>query len=106
MSNIPLLSGTKAFDDMSAEEFKAHVCSLYWKPAPKASAKKETLPFVVRRNKKGTLCIRVNRRPKWLTRDEVDGIAKSTKTPANEVWIKVKKAKIEIVANATKEKKC
>lgn len=92
---IPILSPRHLLEFTPAE-YKAHVCSLYSKPVPKE--RKALTPYVWRLNKKGTLCLRVNRKPKWLSREEIDAIAKESKLPANEVWAKVtaKKSKIKI----------
>jgi biotin synthase-related radical SAM superfamily protein len=96
LNPIPLLS-PKAFSDLTPAEFKQLVLSLYFKPSPKKSAKKEVKPFTFRLNAKGTVCIRVNRTPKWLSSEEVDGIAVALKVPASEVWIKVSAKKSGIV---------
>lgn len=101
---IPLLS-VKPLNEWTPTDYKIYIESLYAKPVKnKTALKKEKKPFTFRLNKKGGLVLQVNRRPKWLTRDEVDGIAKATGLPLNDVWVKVLKRKvknpIQVVTNA------
>lgn len=92
---IPLLSG-KPFAEFTPEEFKAHVVSLYHKREPRKAKKKEPKPFTYRLNKKGTLCIRVNRDPKWLLLSEIEAMCKETEAALDVTLLKVAKAKIEM----------
>lgn len=98
MSWIPLLS-PRSLDQYTAHEYKDYVKSLYFKPPPAKSTEiKLKLPFTWRLNAKGTLCLKVNRKPKWLSREEIDQIARESKIPASKVWLKVcaKKSGIRI----------
>lgn len=94
MNFIPLLSG-KDFNSFTPSEFKEHVRSLFSKKT-KTKAIKIKEPFTVRINAKGGLVIKVNREPKWLSLEELDVIGKTTGFPANEVFLAVKKRKIQI----------
>lgn len=90
----------RAFRDFAPKEFREHVRGLFFKPVrPKReSVKKAPKPFTWRVNQKGTLCLRVNREPKWMTREEVEAIAKEAKLPLATVWNKAfgKKSKIKL----------
>lgn len=91
---IPLLSG-KPFSEFSAAEFKLHVKSLYHKPAPRSGVKLAK-PFTWTKNKKGTLVLRVNRDPQWLSEEEMKQISKESGTPLSEIFITLKKRGIKI----------
>lgn len=105
------LLSRKPFNQYTPEDYKEYVRSLYKprKVRPARSlikkAKKPVRPFVFSLNKKRTLLLRVNRKPKWLTREEVDSIAAATGLPLSEVWVKVlkKKTKNPIVISTQEE---
>lgn len=99
---IPLLSG-KPLREYSAAEFKAYVVSLYFKKQLKKKAPKEVKPFTFRLNKKGTACIRVNRKPKWLSEAEVTQISTESNIPLDLLRKKLQKSKIEIKAGEIEE---
>lgn len=86
----------KRLSEFSPEEFKNYVRSLYFKKV-KTKVKKPLVDFRWSLTKTGKLSIRVNRRPKWLSRNEVDQIGAESGRPA-EAWIYVsaKKNKIRI----------
>lgn len=88
---IPLLS-PKSLGEFTPEEFHAYVRSLnYVKPKKskvkgvKAPPKEVTWSIT----KKGTLTVRIKRDPKWLTREEVETIARDSGKPLNQVWLKL-----------------
>jgi hypothetical protein len=88
---IPLL-GPRPFSDFTPEEYKTYVRSLYEKAAKKEKTiklKKKQEPFVWKLTPKGNLSLKVNRDPKWLSREEIEQIVRESKLPANEVWLKV-----------------
>lgn len=85
---IPLLS-KKPFDEFTPKDYKEHIRSLFHKREPRKATAKPKKPFLWRVNAKGTLIIKVNREPKWLSREEIDLITKESGKPANEVWLKV-----------------
>ena len=89
---IPLLSG-KGLCDFTPSEFLQHVRSLKMEKTKKPSA-----PFTFRVNKKGSLCLRFNRLPKYLTPAEIDQIVKETGLDLITVCAKItaKKSGIEI----------
>jgi hypothetical protein len=98
--HIPLLSGRK-FSEFSPSEFKAHVHGLFYKPVPKKKApakKKPLLPIVWRINKQGTLVLKINRKPKHITPEEITQLAKDSGIEERLIWIKVgaKKSGIEV----------
>ena len=99
VSFVPLLSG-RPLSAFTPGEFKEHVRSLKKIPAKKVRKPDRGFNFNV--NKKGTLVIRISRKPKWLSREEIDEIAAKTKIPAREVWIKVmaKKSGISVSTQA------
>lgn len=93
---IPLLAD--AFESYSPESFKAHVRSLFVKRGAggaKRGTKKKPKPYVVSRTKKGGFVLKVNRKPKWLSREEVDQIALENNIPLNEIWLRVLKKKVK-----------
>jgi len=96
---IPLLSPMK-LKDFTAEGFKSYVRGLFRKKAKKEKVirlKKPKPPFVISLTKKGNLSFKVNRDPKWLSAQEIEGIAKIYEKPVNEVWVLAMKKKIVIV---------
>jgi hypothetical protein len=96
---IPLLSPMK-LKDFTAEGFKNYVRGLFRKKAKKEKVirlKKPKPPFVISLTKKGNLSFKVNRDPKWLSAQEIEGIAKIYEKPVNEVWVLAMKKKIVIV---------
>jgi hypothetical protein len=106
---IPLLS-PKAFKDFAPDEFHSYVRSLNQPREVRSrtligTKKKVPLPYTIRITAKGSLVIRVNRKPKCLTRDEVDQIAREAKLPMNEIWLKVlnKKSGITVVREITEK---
>lgn len=94
---IPLLG--KPLSQYTPEDFKTYIRGLYNKPAKKTKTiklKKQKPPFAWSLTKKGNLSLKINRTPKWLSREEIDLITKESGKPANEVFLKIKKMKIEI----------
>ena len=93
-SAVQLLSGD-AIASYTPEAFKAHVVSLKLVKQAGAArsriigAAKRSREFQWRRNAKGTLCITVRRRPKFLFRSEVDTIARESGESLRETWLKV-----------------
>ena len=88
MTWLPLLSA-KPLESFSPEEFKAYVKGLYHKPEPKRAAKKPKPPFRWKITKTGKISVVVNRRPRWISREEIAQIAKESGVPENVVWLKV-----------------
>jgi len=101
---IPLLSPC-AFELFTAEAFKVYVRGLNTPRRVKrtAAVKKTPPPFAWRVNAKGTLVITIRRKPKWLTRAEVDGIAAAAKIDSRLVWLKVMAKKSAILIMDTEE---
>lgn len=102
------LLSAKPFDEFSPSEYKQYVRDLYRKRAmkrktPSVRIKKARPPYSARLSKKGNLTLRVNRSPKWLTREEVDQIAKDLSLPLNEVWVYVMKKRKETIRISTQE---
>lgn len=85
---IPLLS-VKPMKDFTPEDYKAYVRGLLNRPVKKIKAIKLKKPFKWSLTKKGNLSVSVTRKPKWLTRAEVDQISAESGFPENEVWLKV-----------------
>lgn len=89
---VPLLSG-KSLEEFTAEEFKLYIESLFSKPEPLI---KDKPPFTWRINKKGTLCLRVNRMPKWINQDEFESLIEQANISKDQLEKKLNKSKIEI----------
>jgi hypothetical protein len=83
---MKLLSG-KPLADFNSNEFKQYVRGLFFKRAPRKSAKKKLPPFRWRKNPKGTLIVKVNR--DWISEEEVKLISMESGAPLNEVWLKI-----------------
>lgn len=93
---IPLLSG-KAIDYFSPEEFKAHVRALKIEPPPKKIREiKIRPPFVIGKTPKGKLSLKINRKPKWLSEEEMKQISRDSGEPLSELFLKMKRQKIRI----------
>ena len=94
---IPLLS-PKPFGEYSPEEFRQHVKGLnYVKPKRVSTSKRKVVPEVSwKRNLKGTLVIRVKRKPQVITQSEFDSLAKESGEPMNELWLRLAKRKIKV----------
>jgi len=91
---IPLLAPF-SISAISAEEFKSHVLSLRFDR--RRIAKKEPAPIVsISRGKKGNPVIRVRRKPKWITGEELLLISRELQLPQSDTFILLKKKKIEV----------
>lgn len=90
---IPLLS-LKPLEDFSPEEYKNYTRSL--QQQKKTKPIKLKLPFTIGRTKKGSIQIRVNRKPKWLSDIEMKSISREYSIPLNELFLRLKKSKIKI----------
>lgn len=101
---IPLLSG-RAFSTFTPEEYVEHVRSLYHKKVPRKTVKpkKEPKPFTWRLNPKGTICLTVKRKPKFLTEEEILTIIKESNCDSDQLRAKIVKSKIEIRAGEIEE---
>ena len=100
------LLSAKPFDEFSPDEYKQYVRDLYRKrnmkrKTPSIRLKKAKPPYSARLSKKGNLTLRVDRSPKWLTREEVDQIAKNLSLPLNVVWVYVMKKRKEPIRIST-----
>lgn len=106
MGWIPLLSG-RPLEEFTPESFKAHVRSLFFRPPPKRSARKPKPPFRWKLTPKGNLSVVVNRRPRWISREEIAQISRESGRPENEVWLKVlnPKAKNPVRLSSVEEEK-
>jgi hypothetical protein len=101
----PLLS-VRRLTDFTASDFKAYVRGLFARHVVKSRQKKGirlVKPFTFSVNKKGTLVLRVNRRPKWLSSDEIDGIAEATGLASNVVWLRVLRKASGIIVSTAEE---
>lgn len=103
---IPLLSG-KPLCQFTPAEYKAHVIALFFKREKKkrAGGGKKAKGYAWSVTKKGSLVVRVNRNPRWLSREEIDGIARDSGKPLNEVWLKVTQNKNPILISTEAEQK-
>lgn len=90
MNHVPLLS-PKQFADFSPPEFHAYVKSLYREPE-----RKEPSPYSAYLNKKGTLVLRVSRKPKLLLTKEVDQIALAVGWKKQQTWLAIRQKGIEV----------
>lgn len=88
---IPLLS-KKALAEYTPEEYKAYIESLYQEPERAAPPKEVSASL----NKKGTLTIRINRDPKYITSKEVDALAEELSWTKQKTWLEVRRRKIEV----------
>lgn len=94
---VPLLSG-QPFSSYSPEGFRTYIKSLYFKRAPKKSAKKKERPgFSVRLSKKGTLTVTTRRRPKYVTPAEL--VALEGKYPANVVFLTLRRLDFRLMSH-------
>lgn len=96
---IPLLS-PKSLEEYSAEEFHLHVISLYHKKPKKTSTirlKKQKPPVVWKLTPKGKVTIKINRKMKYITPEEILVVEKESGRPANEVFLAVKRLKIQVM---------
>lgn len=50
----------------------------------------------LRSNKKGTLILTIRRKPKYITKSEIETLAKLTKTPQNILWQLIRTKSIEV----------
>lgn len=82
---IALLS-QRILKDFSPPEFKAWVKSLFYVKVKKASVRKAAAPFSWSLTKKGNLSIRMRRKPKWISRAEIEAVAKESGKSQAEVW--------------------
>ena len=88
---IPLIA-PKHLSQYSPIEYFTYVRSLHREPeraAPPAE-------FTVSVNKKGTVVLRINRKPKYLTPSEVDKIAQQLGWKKQEAWLMIREKKVEV----------
>lgn len=85
-----VLISPKHFTEYSAEEYREYVRSLYIEPERKKAAR----DFSFRINDKGTFVFTVrNRKPKYLTPEELDLIAEENNLSKREVWLRAAEKK-------------
>jgi hypothetical protein len=96
----PMLA-PKGFADFSSSEFHEYVKSLYVAPPKKAAPKEVSAKL----NKKGTLTLKINREPKFLHMNEIEGLAAEVGWSHQNFWLAILKRKIEIKLPARKPKK-
>lgn len=89
---IPLLA-PKHISQFNEQEYKDYIISLYIDPKADKPKPKE---YSASRTKKGSIVIRINRKPKWITRPEIVELAKSLEIPQSEMFLLVLKRKIEV----------
>jgi len=92
MMKPPLLS-PKHISDYTPEEYMDYVKSLYIDPKAGKPIPRE---FNATRTKKGTITIRIKRDPKYITRAEIIILAAELKIPQSEMFLLIKKRKIEV----------
>lgn len=92
--HIPLLS-PRPFAVYSAQEYHTYIRSLYRTPA-EAAGKPEPREFSFRRNDKGNPVITIRRKPKYLTKAEVNLCALELGMPQNEMWVYLRDRDVEI----------
>ncbi len=95
MRKIKLLA-PKELNEFAPEEYKVYVYSMHHKPVRKNSKYKKTKPYSVTINKKGTLVLRVNRKPKSLTEKEINEIAEKSGRTVNDILVLVRSKDIII----------
>lgn len=91
------LLAPKALSAFSPSEFKEYVRSLFFKKTPRRTKtiklKKVKPPVVWSLTKKGNLSVRIQRTPRWISREEVEAVVRESGLPYNEVWLKIFPAK-------------
>lgn len=89
---IDLLS-VRSIADLTPEEFKLWVIGLKQQGKGRKTKtirlKKKRPPFSWKLTPKGRLSVTVTRSPKWISREELDQIAKESGFPENIVWTTV-----------------
>ncbi len=95
---IPLLSKI-SIEAMNAQEFKAHVTSLFWKPEKKRKSVVKKKDFSFRVTKKGSLTVRINRESKVLSKSEVESIATGSGKSIEDVLKYIEKTKGKILTD-------
>lgn len=103
----PLLSG-KPLCDYTPEDFRTYVRSLYAKRVARtrAGGKPKAPTIALSLTKKGTVSVKVRRRPKWISRAEVtaletEGYANTERRIyANEIFLALKRLKVAVVTDA------
>jgi len=86
---MKLLSG-KSLSSFEATEYKEYVRGLKIEPPPKKTRVRVSLPFKWKFTKTGQLSVTFNKRlrPKpWLSREEIEQIAKECGWATNTVWV-------------------
>ena len=97
---IPLLS-PKHLNSFTPEEYRTYVRSLLNRPPRKLPRVKKEVEW--RLTSKGKFSLQIKRRPKWISREEIEALIKESKFPANEVWLYVLSAKSKIRISTREE---
>ncbi len=97
---IPILAGRR-LEDFSPEEFKSHVRGLKIEPPPKKIRAIKLKKHIVWKlsPKKKSLSLKINRDPKWITREEIAKVARESGIEERLVWVKVAATKATVVSN-------
>ncbi len=104
------LMAPKHISEFTPEEYKQYVKDLNFHPPKKKSKsvkkKRALAPLVWRLNKKGTLILKINRTPKWISREEIAQIAKDSGIEERLIYIKIgaKNSKIAISTEEAESK--
>jgi len=92
--HVPLIS-PKPFSEYEAKEYRDYVRSLYREPKNKEGKVIHDVSFRI--NDKGTYIVTIrNRKPKWISKEEINILAKGAGVPQNKVWQRVREKKIEV----------
>lgn len=96
---IKLLSGAH-ISEFTPEMYHAYIRTLYHKPEPKAKKPKKT--FIIKLTKTGKVSLQVRRDPKWITRAEIEQLAKESGIEERLIYLKLndKKRPIELRTEA------
>lgn len=100
---IPLLS-PRHIKEFTPESYKAYLKALWIDPATtRKAAKKGPVKYLSGTiTKKGSLVVRCKRKPKLVTREEVDSLKDSLGLTYQEVWNALAKREIKVVDKITK----
>ena len=88
--NFPLIG--KPFADHDPHSFREYIRSLFLAPAEKKKAK----DFAIRFNDQGNPVITVRRKPKWVSRVEIEELSKDLKIDERLVWIWLAQRNIQV----------
>lgn len=86
-----LLLAPKPISEQGDDEYKSYISSLI-------EAREVKSDITARVSERGTFIVSTRRKPKWVTRAEIDAFAVQCSRPTNEVWNYFKKKNYLICA--------